>query len=72
MSAAEHTPEPAPFDPTSSVSISLNAKQQRQWVVKVRAQSNLPQDVEAAFELALQLERKLAAEYGIDPAKAAA
>lgn len=61
----QQTPEPAPFDPTSSVSITLNAKQQRQWVVKVRAQTNLPQDVEDAFKLAVRLDKQLAAEYGV-------
>lgn len=67
MSAAEqHTAEPAPFDPTSSVSITLNAKQQRQWVVKVRAQSNAPQDVQEAFDLAVKLDRQLAVEYGVN------
>lgn len=66
MSAQESHPEPAPFDPTSSVSITLNAKQQRQWVVKVRAQSNTRVDVEEAFALAVDLEKRLAVEYGLN------
>jgi hypothetical protein len=61
----QHTAEPAPFDPTSSVSITLNAKGQHQWVVKIRAQSNAPQDVQEAYELATRLDDELVAKYGV-------
>lgn len=67
MSATDQQPqEPSLFDPTSSVSITLNAKQQRQWVVKVRAQSNTRVDIEEAFALAVELEKRLATEYGLN------
>lgn len=66
MSATEQqTPEPAPFDPTSSVSVTLNAKGQHQWVVKIRAQTNAPQDAREAVDLAIELDKKLATEYGV-------
>lgn len=64
MAANDTHQEPAPFDPTSSVEISLNAKGGHQWRVKVRAQSNLPQDVRDAFDLAVQLDGELATKYG--------
>lgn len=66
MSAADNTqPDVSGLDPTSSISITLNAKQQHQWVVKIRAVSNDESDVQRAFDLAVNLEKKLAAEYGV-------
>lgn len=67
MSATEqqHTPEPAPFDPTSSVEISVNAKGAHQWRVKVRAVSNIPQDVQEAYDLAVKLDDGLVEKFGV-------
>lgn len=64
MSAQEQqAPDVSGLDPTSSVSITMNAKQQRQWVVKVRAVSNDESDVQRAFDLAVALDRRAEAEY---------
>lgn len=63
MSAPEHTAEPAPFDPTSSVEVWTSAKGTYQWKIKVRAQSNAPQDVREAFALMVELEAEAAKKY---------
>lgn len=62
--AQQQTPEPAPFDPTSSVEVNTTAKGTYQWRIKVRSQSNRPQDVKEAFELMVELEAEAAKKYG--------
>lgn len=65
MSATEQQEHQIPLDPTSSIEITLNAKGQRQWRVKVRAEANDEMSVQRAADLAVQLDGKLAEKYGV-------
>lgn len=63
MSTPEaHEPNPA-FDPTSSFKVWTSAKGDVQIEAKVRAVSNDPADVRAAYELELELADKMLDKY---------
>lgn len=63
MSTQEHT-EPNPtLDPTSSFKVWTSAKGDVQIEAKVRAVSNDPADVRAAYELEMELADKMIEKY---------